>query len=65
MLTDTSTGLCLPLLGVPGHIIQHYSQENKTPPALHLDTFAIDVEFQGILFTIAQPLVMPSSTIIK
>jgi hypothetical protein len=31
----------------------------------HLDTFATDAELQGILFTIAQPLVIPSSTIIK
>jgi len=32
---------------------------------LHLDTSATDAKSQGILFTIARPLVIPNLTIIK
>jgi hypothetical protein len=32
---------------------------------LHLDTFATDAEFQGILSIVAQALVIPSATTIK
>jgi hypothetical protein len=42
-----------------------FNTAHRKTRCLHLDTFATDAEFQGILSTIVQALAIPSSTTIK